>query len=972
MDGWQRLVQDHGRLIGEGHYPLPAYSEFMPPPRLGLYPYRGEIDHALFSEKDLYGWQVPEIEEEYELVPGLQQIAKQMLEHVLQLGRVVHAHPMAGHLGRNLKDNPYWPPDLAARAASLMHERHVVLLPLVFSKTQDDLGRVRWTFFGSSEQGPERAFWSSFYFAPGKERPAREGISFLVRLLSEVFGEQVGNAADLDQIGFRLLPTRPNEQFPYWTATTLPTWTQRFLIDEHAAFDWVRYLLTFRPFSDLPAPVREKYLAGALSIIPFPGSLVFWGMPNYIHLQRQLPLALQLPLLRLAARHDAASGVRVPQSGWLHEPRRDSPLVEIEEALLLNTYKRTNRWQRIPRSADPAFESTREDKVTRVLFSAALEAIGLYDKPMARNAQIWTRELDLLLNGPIASRAEIERAAAGVLAGGAFRYRFLFPAMRVGRYEVYWHRPLVAYRSPERPEAQVLRDAPLGYLTAYPFDAPDPAQAVELWPRLLRRGPYLSALEQFADSRERYQHETPLNLVTLLDIHQLLGGSRLPRSFAQALIRRAKHKTWDQWLASLQEKADDPKAARRMQANLRKILEPAGRKSVLPPALTYDQTATREFEVRFWNDIAFLSNGRYSNKDNADIVQDEVTLKRLTHHERQLGPLGDYLIRRHQEAIVDAGMEGRAVVGELPFHWRTDFDYSPFGGWKGNQTGREYERNLLVMIPGRNRREAVIMADHYDTAYMEDVFDTARGGSGARLAAPGADDNASATTTLLQAAPIFMRMARAGQLLRDVWLLHLTGEEFPSDCMGARHVCEALVEKTLKLQVQAGEWRDLSEVRIAGVFVLDMIAHNRDDARNIFQISPGTGAQSLQLACQAHLANLIWNAQTAKWNRRVPRRGASRGRRSRNGKTIPRLARHPVLDGQVRTFDDPQSSLYNTDGIVFSDAGVPVVLFMENYDLGRTGYHDSKDTLVNIDLDYGAALSAIAIETVARVATQAN
>ena len=27
-----------------------------------------------------------------------------------------------------------------------------------------------------------------------------------------------------------------------------------------------------------------------------------------------------------------------------------------------------------------------------------------------------------------------------------------------------------------------------------------------------------------------------------------------------------------------------------------------------------------------------------------------------------------------------------------------------------------------MVIPGRDRRRAVVMADHYDTAYMEDVF----------------------------------------------------------------------------------------------------------------------------------------------------------------------------------------------------------------------------------------------------------
>jgi hypothetical protein len=43
---------------------------------------------------------------------------------------------------------------------------------------------------------------------------------------------------------------------------------------------------------------------------------------------------------------------------------------------------------------------------------------------------------------------------------------------------------------------------------------------------------------------------------------------------------------------------------------------------------------------------------------------------------------------------------------------------------------------------------------------------------------------------------------------------------------------------------------------------------------------------------------------------------------------------------------------------------------MENYDIDRTGYHDMHDTMANIDLDYGAAVTAIAIESVAREATE--
>jgi hypothetical protein len=91
--------------------------------------------------------------------------------------------------------------------------------------------------------------------------------------------------------------------------------------------------------------------------------------------------------------------------------------------------------------------------------------------------------------------------------------------------------------------------------------------------------------------------------------------------------------------------------------------------------------------------------------------------------------------------------------------------------------------------------------------------------------------------------------------------------------------------------------------------------------------------------------------------------------RRKSPATVPPLALHPLLHGEVRPVIDSRSALYNTDGQIFSDAGVPVVLFMENYDISRTGYHDTHDTMENIDLDFGAAVAAVAIETVAQVAS---
>ena len=91
------------------------------------------------------------------------------------------------------------------------------------------------------------------------------------------------------------------------------------LLKPNDPIDSVQFLLTFRPFVDLPADVQEAYLVGRLHLLPFPGSLVFWGMKRYRKLQQQLPFALQIPLLHLFERQESPQGIRVPQSGWLHE-----------------------------------------------------------------------------------------------------------------------------------------------------------------------------------------------------------------------------------------------------------------------------------------------------------------------------------------------------------------------------------------------------------------------------------------------------------------------------------------------------------------------------------------------------------------------------------------------------------------------------------------------------------------------------
>ena len=242
--------------------------------------------------------------------------------------------------------------------------------------------------------------------------------------------------------------------------------------------------------------------------------------------------------------------------------------------------------------------------------------------------------------------------------------------------------------------------------------------------------------------------------------------------------------------------------------------------------------------------------------------------------------------------IERSGMTGKVIVGEVPFRWRTEFPFPWMGGWVDNQENKTYERDLLVVIPGRDRTRAVIMADHYDTAYMEDVFGYAHGGNGPRLAAAGADDNHSATAALMLGAESFLKLSQAGKLECDIWLVHLTGEEFPSDCMGARHLCQKVVEGTLAVRTADGKSHDLSKTRVAGVYVSDMIAHNNDRDRDVFQMCPGTQRQSMWLAWQAQQAAATWNASVPLWNATARAQGTGRGASAAPTATMPDMAAH--------------------------------------------------------------------------------
>ena len=485
--GWQKLLAGYPWFRTKGGYPISAYSEFMPSPQPEYKPY-GKPGNLILKEEDPFGWNISEMEEEYELKPGLEHIGQQIISNILKLGKGLPHHFISGHGSENLENNPYWPPELASHAGSLAHERFVTLLPLMLSRTQDDKGRVIWTFFGNSVDNPEKAFWKSFYNAPDQEKPEYEAIYFFADLLKGAYGEMVTDSGSLFNSGFRIMAS--DEDF-------LPAWTKKYIVNGTSSFADVRYLLTFRPFKLMPDPVKEKYLEGSLSLLPFPGSLVFWGMPGYLRLKKELAVTAQIPLLNLVVRNRGISGLRVTQSGWLHEPHPDGNNLVINENIVHETYHRTHRWQRVHKYQDELNEVSHKIKLIKAFFSTEPDAMGLYDKPLARNCQLWNHKFELLLDGPSAGRRKLTETEKTLLSGGLFGYRFFYPPMRVGEHEIYLNRPLVGYLPEGSVEAVIKPESLYGYITCYNVSDKEMSNPVELWPRMQKRDLYLSALHDF-------------------------------------------------------------------------------------------------------------------------------------------------------------------------------------------------------------------------------------------------------------------------------------------------------------------------------------------------------------------------------------------------------------------------------------------------------------------------------------------
>ena len=169
--------------------------------------------------------------------------------------------------------------------------------------------------------------------------------------------------------------------------------------------------------------------------------------------------------------------------------------------------------------------------------------------------------------------------------------------------------------------------------------------------------------------------------------------------------------------------------------------------------------------------------------------------------------LGDYLLDYYAKAAQAAGMDGQGARRRAALPLGDRLPILLVGRLEAEPGRRDLRARSGDGHSRQDRRRAIIMGDHYDTAYMEDVYGYFGKGGGPRIAAAGADDNHSATAAMMLAAPIFLDLRQA----RQAGVGHLArasdGRRIPVGLHGRRALCQRVVEGSLKIRLTDGRWR---------------------------------------------------------------------------------------------------------------------------------------------------------------------
>ena len=523
-EGWQRLLADVPHSWQAGGFPIAAYSEFMPPPRSAGSPTGRPSPRRLPTTIRSAGTS-PSTKRRWSCGRAWTHLAGTSSGPWSHLG---HGRPAHGIARAKLEGNPYWPPELAERAGRLPHERYVVLAaagPLADAGRQgprplDALRRQR--------AGAGAGFWRELLFGPrprtaGRGRPWSSSAACWPRpTASRSSGWPI-----CARPGSASCRRTAAGSLPYLATTSRcrrgpsPTcWRARRVGCGRSSTCSRSGRFGRLPHGDPPGLPGRRAALAALSRQP--------GVLGRA--------AVSAAAAAVAAGHADSAAARFatgtkPRTvcGCRSRAGCTSRIPTIPSripatASLRNTYRRTHRWARIHRHEDELAVADGEDRVAHVLFSTAPDDVGLYGKPMARNAQIWTHDFRAA-----AGRPARRPRGAGAGRGGVARGR----AVRL---------PLPLSGDASRPARSLLAPAAGGLSGADDRRARGPARRPARLPDGLSRRAAASgsrrssfgrgcwtasrtwqAVRGFAAAHEHHEHQVAINIRKLLDAWQLLG-----------------------------------------------------------------------------------------------------------------------------------------------------------------------------------------------------------------------------------------------------------------------------------------------------------------------------------------------------------------------------------------------------------------------------------------------------------------
>lgn len=213
--------------------------------------------------------------------------------------------------------------------------------------------------------------------------------------------------------------------------------------------------------------------------------------------------------------------------------------------------------------------------------------------------------------------------------------------------------------------------------------------------------------------------------------------------------------------------------------------------------------------------------------------------------------------------------------------------------------------NIEAILPGTESQQSVLITAHLDST----TFSISSGGI-----APGADDNASGSSAVLEAARILSQY----KFKHTIRFVLFTGEE--QGLIGSRAYAGKLASEG---------------VQILGVLNMDMIGYD-SDSNGAFEVHAGTREGSVKLA------DLLVQTLSAYEIKLAPE----------------------VLEAGATNRSDHAS---------FWSRGYPAVLVIEDSEYGETDdfnpyYHSTADTLDKLDLSYAKRIAQAVIGVAAQLA----